>query len=141
MEAYFRPTERAVLLLERVANRLSQASAWDQQVFNQEAFMLSHGAYNGSKVGIRVMHYMQWCVCFERVASCSRAHYRSVPVPWLTLVISSHPLSSVLLSSVLLSLAACSRLLLIPGLTQRSSSSRCGANSSPASRRRWRSSR
>ena len=58
--AFFRPTARAVELLRRVARRLSQASAWDQQVFNQEAFMLSHGAYNGSKVGVRVMHYLEW---------------------------------------------------------------------------------
>jgi len=58
--AYFRPTERALELLRRVATRLAQASAWDQQVFNQEAFMLSHGSYNGSKVAIRVMHYMEW---------------------------------------------------------------------------------
>ena len=35
-------------------------SSWDQQVFNQEAFLLSHGSYNGSKVGVRVMDYMQW---------------------------------------------------------------------------------
>ena len=48
--AFFRPTELAIRLLERVADRLSRAAAWDQQVFNQEAFMLSHGAYNGSKV-------------------------------------------------------------------------------------------
>jgi len=58
--AFFRPTERAVELLRRVAYKLSQASAWDQQVFNQEAFMLSHGSYNGSKVAVRVMDYMQW---------------------------------------------------------------------------------
>jgi hypothetical protein len=30
------------------------------QVFNQEAFMLSHGQYNGSKVSVRVMHYLEW---------------------------------------------------------------------------------
>ena len=58
--AFFRPTERAIELLRRVAHRLAQASAWDQQVFNQEAFMLSHGAYNGSKVAVRVMDYMEW---------------------------------------------------------------------------------
>ena len=34
--AFFRPTERAIELLRRVAQRLSQASAWDQQVFNTE---------------------------------------------------------------------------------------------------------
>ena len=56
----FSPDGRALELLRRVATRLSQASAWDQQVFNQEAFMLSHGSYNGSKVAMRVMHYMEW---------------------------------------------------------------------------------
>ena len=30
------------------------------QVFNEEAFMLSHGHYNGSKVSVRVMHYLEW---------------------------------------------------------------------------------
>jgi hypothetical protein len=29
------------------------------QVFNSEVFMLSHGEYNGSKVGVRVMHYLE----------------------------------------------------------------------------------
>ena len=58
--AFIQPTPRAIDLMERVARRLSQAAAWDQQVFNQEAFMLSHGRYNGSKVGVRVMDYMEW---------------------------------------------------------------------------------
>jgi hypothetical protein len=30
------------------------------QVFNQEAFTLSHGSYNGAKVSVRVMDYRQW---------------------------------------------------------------------------------
>ena len=58
--AFFRPTEKTIDLLARVAKKLSQAASWDQQVFNEEVFMLSHGAYNGSKVGVRVMDYMQW---------------------------------------------------------------------------------
>ena len=58
--AFFRPTERAIDLLRRVAETLSRASAWDQQVFNSEAFLLSHGDYNGSKVAVRVMDYMKW---------------------------------------------------------------------------------
>lgn len=58
--AFFRPTSNAIELLRRVAEKLSRASAWDQQVFNQEVFMLSHGSYNGSKVGVRVMYYRQW---------------------------------------------------------------------------------
>jgi len=58
--AFFRPTPRAVALMERVANRLSQAAAWDQEVFNREAFLLSHGGYNGSGVAVRVMQYNQF---------------------------------------------------------------------------------
>jgi len=58
--AFFRPTDKAIDLLRRVAESLARASAWDQQVFNSEAFMLSHGSYNGSKVGVRVMHYLEW---------------------------------------------------------------------------------
>uniref|UniRef100_A0A6T0ADR2 Nucleotide-diphospho-sugar transferase domain-containing protein n=2 Tax=Emiliania huxleyi TaxID=2903 RepID=A0A6T0ADR2_EMIHU len=58
--AFLRPTPRAVLLLERVADQLSKAAAWDQQVFNSEAFMLSHGSYNGSGVAVRVMQYDQF---------------------------------------------------------------------------------
>jgi hypothetical protein len=58
--AFFRPTEKAIGLLARVAHQLSVSAGWDQQVFNKEVFMLSHGAYNGSKVGVRVMHYLEW---------------------------------------------------------------------------------
>ena len=58
--AFFRPTVRAIDLLQRVSDTLSARSGWDQQVFNSETFMLSHGAYNGSKVGVRVMEYSAW---------------------------------------------------------------------------------
>ena len=58
--AFIRPTPPAIDLMQRVAERLSRAAAWDQQVFNSEAMLLSHGEYNGSKVGVRVMDYMKW---------------------------------------------------------------------------------
>ena len=58
--AFFRPTVRAMDLLQRVSDALAVKSGWDQQVFNSEAFMLSHGTYNGSKVAVRVMEYSQW---------------------------------------------------------------------------------
>jgi len=48
--AFIRPTPAAINLMQRVADRLSKAAAWDQQVFNSEAMLLSHGDYNGSKV-------------------------------------------------------------------------------------------
>lgn len=58
--AFFRPTIRAIDLMQRVADALAAKPGWDQQVFNSEVFMLSHGAYNGSKVGVRVMQYDLW---------------------------------------------------------------------------------
>ena len=79
--AFFRPTPRAIDLLRRVATRLAMASAWDQQVFNQEAFMLSHGAYNGSKVAVRVMDYMQWVNSKVFFFSERRAFFPGKPTP------------------------------------------------------------
>ena len=58
--AFIRPTPKAIALMARVGSRLRKDPAWDQQVFNEEAFYLSHGAYNGSAVGVRVMAYDQW---------------------------------------------------------------------------------
>ena len=58
--AYFRPTERAIALLRRVADRLGREAGWDQQVFNSEAFFLSHGRYNGSAAAVRVMDHLLW---------------------------------------------------------------------------------
>ena len=55
--AFIRPTPRAIALMGRVRERLSKAAAWDQQVFNTEAFILSHGSYTGSGVAVRVMQY------------------------------------------------------------------------------------
>ena len=74
--AFLRPTAASIGLMRRVSARLAGAPAWDQQarrsavggekrprrdapappsspapqVFNEEAFYLSHGAYNGSQV-------------------------------------------------------------------------------------------
>lgn len=58
--AYMRPTSRTIQLLDRVQRRMSSQAGWDQQVFNEEAFLLSHGLYNGSGVAVRVMQYDQW---------------------------------------------------------------------------------
>jgi len=55
--AFIRPTPAAINLMQRVADRLSKAAAWDQQVFNSEAMLLSHGDYNGSKVSLRIMQF------------------------------------------------------------------------------------
>ena len=72
--AFIRPTPKAIALMARVGSRLRKDPAWDQQVFNEEAFYLSHGAYNGSAVGVRVMAYDQW------VNSKAR-HAHATPLP------------------------------------------------------------
>jgi len=58
--AFFRPTRAAIGLMQRVSDALSRSSGWDQQVFNAEAFTLSHGTYNGAKVTVRVMDFAKW---------------------------------------------------------------------------------
>ena len=58
--AFIRPTAASVALMGRVGARLATAASWDQQVFNQEVFMLSHGSYAGSMVSVRVMKYDEW---------------------------------------------------------------------------------
>ena len=58
--AFFRPTPNAIELLRRVGSRLARESGWDQQIFNQELFLKSHGEYNGSKASVRVMDHLKW---------------------------------------------------------------------------------
>lgn len=77
--AFFRPTASALNLVDRVAERLSRAAAWDQQVFNEEVFMLSHGSYNGSKVGVRVMTFDQWVNSKVFFYSSRRAFFPGKP--------------------------------------------------------------
>ncbi|KAJ9152647.1 hypothetical protein P3X46_026193 [Hevea brasiliensis] len=44
---YLRPTIPLIKLLDCVANWLSHEKAWDQAVFNEELFFLSHPRFNG----------------------------------------------------------------------------------------------
>jgi hypothetical protein len=58
--AYMRATPRMWSLVHRVAERLSKETAWDQQVFNQELLVLSHGDHNSTYVHLRILDYMKF---------------------------------------------------------------------------------
>ena len=60
---------------------LSAAAAWDQQVFNAEVFTLSHGAYNGSKVSVRVMDYTRWINSKTFFFSDRKRYFPGRPTP------------------------------------------------------------
>ncbi|EIE20571.1 hypothetical protein COCSUDRAFT_37807 [Coccomyxa subellipsoidea C-169] len=52
---YIQANVRTVDLMKRVAARLAKEKAWDQSVFNEEIFFLSHGDYKNPGVTVRVM--------------------------------------------------------------------------------------
>jgi hypothetical protein len=53
---YLRANERTAELLKRIAGRLRKEKAWDQSVYNEEIFLLSHGdEYKSPGVSVRVM--------------------------------------------------------------------------------------
>lgn len=47
---YLRANERTLDLLQRLDKRLSEQKYWDQTAFNEEIFVLSHGAYKSPQV-------------------------------------------------------------------------------------------
>ncbi|GFY86149.1 nucleotide-diphospho-sugar transferase family protein [Actinidia rufa] len=54
---YIRPTIPSIELLDRVADRLSRQSAWDQAVFNEELYFPSHPGYVGLHAAKRTMDF------------------------------------------------------------------------------------
>lgn len=52
---YIRPTIPSIELLDRVADRLSKQTLWDQAVFNEELFFPSHPGYDGLHAAKRTM--------------------------------------------------------------------------------------
>ncbi|KAK3412504.1 hypothetical protein EUGRSUZ_I01250 [Eucalyptus grandis] len=54
---YIRPTIPSIELLDRVAARLSQETAWDQAVFNEELFFPSHNGHEGLHAAKRTMDF------------------------------------------------------------------------------------
>ncbi|KAL3931033.1 MAG: hypothetical protein SGPRY_001291 [Prymnesium sp.] len=69
--AFFRPTARAIDLMQRVADSLSLKPGWDQQVFNSEAFMLSHGTYNEFAMN-EIMSHAHGVVAAQSVQAAAR---------------------------------------------------------------------
>eukprot|EP00898_Chlorokybus_atmophyticus_P007227 jgi/Chlat1/7505/Chrsp61S07005 len=55
---FVRPTAPALSLVQRVAKRLSERPAWDQQVFNEILMFPSHGEYASPGASLRVLDYM-----------------------------------------------------------------------------------
>ena len=53
---YLQANERTVGLMKRIAARLAKEKAWDQSVFNEEIFFLSHDDYLSPNVSVRVMN-------------------------------------------------------------------------------------
>ena len=55
---FIRANERTVDLLTRIADKLSAQHAWDQSVWNEFIFFLSHGDYRSPQVVARTMDYL-----------------------------------------------------------------------------------
>ena len=72
---YLRANERTLALMQRIAARLSTEKAWDQSVYNQEIFFLSHDDYIAPQVTVRVMNifeFMNSKVLFKQVRHTPR---------------------------------------------------------------------
>ena len=53
---YLQSNERTIALMSRIAARLAREKAWDQSVFNEEIFFLSHDEYVSPNISVRVMN-------------------------------------------------------------------------------------
>lgn len=47
---YLRANERTINLMKRIDDRLMKAKLWDQSVYNEELFFISHGRYKSPQV-------------------------------------------------------------------------------------------
>jgi len=57
---YLQANERTVSLMSRIAARLAREKAWDQSVFNEEIFFLSHDDYVSPNISVRVMNIFKF---------------------------------------------------------------------------------
>ena len=76
--------------MQRIAARLSTEKAWDQSVYNQEIFFLSHDDYIAPHVTVRVMNiykFMNSKVLFKEV----RHQPRSAQVAPVMIHVNYHP--------------------------------------------------
>ncbi|KAI3438461.1 hypothetical protein D9Q98_000890 [Chlorella vulgaris] len=73
---YIKANNRTIDLLTRIADRLGKEAEWDQSVWNEFIFFLSHGDYKSPQVVPRVMDYMKFMntkVLFKTVRHMPRA--------------------------------------------------------------------
>jgi hypothetical protein len=52
---YLRANARTIDLMQRLEARLARETYWDQSAYNEEMFVLSHGARRSPQVTVRVM--------------------------------------------------------------------------------------
>lgn len=57
---YLQSNTRTIGLMNRIAARLSKEKAWDQSVFNEEIFFLSHDDYLSPNISVRVMNIFKF---------------------------------------------------------------------------------
>lgn len=88
---YLRANERTLDLLQRLDKRLSEQKYWDQTAFNEEIFVLSHGAYKSPQVSVRVMdidQFMNSKRLFKDIRNRSKDKQPAKPV---TVHVNYHP--------------------------------------------------
>lgn len=72
---YIRANNRTVDLLTRIADKLGKQKEWDQSVWNEFIFFLSHGDYKSPQVIARTMDYFKFMntkVLFKQVRQMPR---------------------------------------------------------------------
>ena len=87
---YLKANYRTLALMQRIAARLSVEEAWDQSVYNQEIFFLSHDDYIAPHVTVRVMNiykFMNSKVLFKEV----RHQQRSAQIVPVMIHVNYHP--------------------------------------------------
>ena len=72
---YLRANERTIALMQNIYKRLRKEKLWDQSVYNEEIFFLTHGPVKRAQVSVRVMEiekFMNSKVLFKRIRNMPR---------------------------------------------------------------------
>ncbi|PRW59143.1 Nucleotide-diphospho-sugar transferase family [Chlorella sorokiniana] len=72
---FVKANEKTIDLMTRIADKLSKQKEWDQSVWNEYIFFLSHGDYKSPQIIARVMDYYQFMntkVLFKQVRHMPR---------------------------------------------------------------------
>ena len=73
---YLKANERTIALMQNIYKRLRKENAWDQSVYNEEIFFLTHGPVKRAQVSVRVMEsekFMNSKVLFKRIRKLPRS--------------------------------------------------------------------